>query len=323
MRGFAIIAVFALLSLAATPRPAQARDAALAGGHAAGVPEFAAPGPHELAVLRKAGCCDRKGNPFDYYLPARDPAVAQRLPLLVWGNGSWAAPEKYDYVLRHIASWGFVVVVSHDNRAADGGSLLDAVEHALAASKGDPSSPLAGRIDPARIGVAGHSQGAGGAMNALMAAGGRLRTAIAFNLPSQKLCAAGDCERIPLDMPTGTGVLLVTGSKDGVSPPNQSGPTDPPHQSVRAYYDAVPPGRVKAMGALVGADHNDIQGQPECPWLSFGCERGAAVYVGYLVAWLAWQLQDNVQAGLAWFAPGDGRMARDADWADVASDIGR
>ncbi|MBP6216218.1 MAG: hypothetical protein KA391_02370, partial [Luteimonas sp.] len=101
------------------------------------------------------------------------------------------------------------------------------------------------------------------------------------------------------------------------------GPTDPPHQSVRAYYDAVPPGRVKAMGALVGADHNDIQGQPECPWLSFGCERGAAVYVGYLVAWLAWQLQDNVQAGLAWFAPGDGRMARDADWADVASDIGR
>ena len=54
MRGFAIITVFALLSLAATPRPSQARDAALAEGHAAGVPEFAAPGPHEVAVLRKA-----------------------------------------------------------------------------------------------------------------------------------------------------------------------------------------------------------------------------------------------------------------------------
>jgi len=309
-----------LLAFAASCLP-QTVDAAAIEGRAAAVPDFSAPGPYEVEVLREAGCCDGKDHPFDYYLPVRGAADA-RLPLLVWGNGSWASPEKYDYVLRHIASWGFAVVVSHDNRAADGQSLLDAVEHALAAA-GETDSPLAGRIDSGRIGVAGHSQGAGGAMNALMAMDGRLRTAIAVNLPSQKLCSAGDCERIPLDMPAGTGVLLVTGSKDGISPPDQAGPTDPPHQSARAYYDAVPPGRAKVMGALVGADHNDIQGQPECPWLSLGCERGAAGYVGYLVAWLAWQLQDDAKAGPAYFGQGDGRMFLDGDWSDVASDIGR
>ena len=318
MRSLATTIAFSLLALVALCLP-RAADAAANEGHAADVPDFAAPGPHKVDVLRAAGCCDSKGNPFDYYLPARAGADAP-LPLLAWGNGSWASPDKYDYVLRHIASWGFAVVVSHDNRAADGQSLLDAVEHALVAA-GEADSPLAGRIDPARIGVAGHSQGAGGAMNALMAIGGRLRTAIAVNLPSQKLCAPGDCERIPLDMPPGTSVLLLTGSQDGIAPPTQPGPTDPPHQSVRAYYDAVPPDRAKAMGALAGADHNDIQGQPECPWLAFGCERGAAGFVGYLVAWLAWQLQDNADAGPAYFGEGDGRMFRDADWIEVASEI--
>ena len=317
MRGFtSVVALSLLAALCLLPTTAAAD-----GGRVASVPDFAAPGPRAVEVLREAGCCDGEGHPFDYYLPVRDAADAP-MPLLVWGNGSWASPEKYDYVLRHIASWGFAVVASHDNGVADGRSLLDAVEHALAAA-GSADSPLAGRIDPGRIGVAGHSQGAGGAMNALMAMGGRLRTAIAINLPSQKLCAPGDCERIPLGMPAGTGVLLVTGSKDGISPPDQSAPSDPPHQSVRAYYEAVPPGRAKAMGALVGADHNDIQGQPECPWLTFGCERGAAGYVGYLVAWLAWQMQDDAQAGPAYFGEGEGRMFRDGDWTAVASDIGR
>lgn len=286
MRGFAFPAAasvalalcLSLASVAAGPASAvSTRDAAVAA-----VPDFSLAGPHEVEVLRKAGCCDGKGNPFDLYPPARDGAAAP-LPLLAWGNGSWASPKRYDYVLRHIASWGFAVVVSHDNSAANGRSLLAAVDFALQGA-GDPESPLAGRIDPDRIGVAGHSQGGGGAMNALMAMDGQLRTAIAINLPSQALCSDDDCERIPLDMPAGTGVLLVTGSEDGISPPDQPGPGNPPHQSVRAYYDAVPPGRAKAMGALRGADHNGIQGQPECPWLTLGCKRGADGYVGYLAA---------------------------------------
>ncbi|MCD9027783.1 hypothetical protein LDO26_06145 [Luteimonas sp. BDR2-5] len=308
------------LAVPATVIAAEGAGATPAAGAAAAEPDFSQPGPHAVEVLREAGCCDSGGHPFDLYLPAADDGAA-RLPLLAFGVGTWASPKKYDHLLRHIASWGFVVIVSHDNSAADGQSLLDAVDHALRADA-DPASPLAGRIDAQRIGVAGHSQGAGGAMNALMAMDGQLRTAVAVNLPGQQLCRPGDCERIPLDMPDGTSVLLLTGTRDGIAPPLQDAPTDPPYQSVRAYYDAVPAGRVKAMGALVDADHNDIQGQPGCGWFSPGCRHGVSGYLGPLTAWLAWQLRGDAAAGSAYFAAGCGRLFRDEAWTAAASDTG-
>jgi hypothetical protein len=282
-------------------------------------PDYATEGPFTVRIQRKAGCCDRKGNAFDVYAPQSQVPPEGGFPLVAWGNGTWASPEKYDFLLRHLASWGFVVVASHDSSAASGDTLQDSVAFGRGLGE-NADGMLRGRVDARKVAVAGHSQGAGGAMNALMASDAGILTAVAFDLPSQKLCGEGDCNRIPLDMPPGTSVLFMSGAEDEISPPTQGRDTQPPLQSVRAYFDAVPIGLSKAMGALNAADHNDPQGQPGCAPLTFGCKRGAQAYAGYLAAWMAWQLQGSVSAA-GYFRESSGRMARDPDWEHVASNV--
>jgi hypothetical protein len=60
--------------------------------------------------------------------------------------------------------------------------------------------------------------------------------------------------------------------------------------AIRSYYRDVPARRRKAKGLVLGADHNDIQGQPDCQFLSIGCRNGVEGFLPYVTAWLAWQL---------------------------------
>jgi fermentation-respiration switch protein FrsA (DUF1100 family) len=93
--------------------------------------------------------------------------------MLVFNHGVGSAPENYEPTLRTIASAGYVVVAAISplgSRDTPGGAgILDMDQQAhdvaflidryLAASDG-ADGPLAGLVDPDRIGVFGHSMGA-------------------------------------------------------------------------------------------------------------------------------------------------------------------
>ena len=274
---------------------------------------YAHAGPRAVSVDRRAGCCDGKGNAYDVYRP-RDlgAAASPRLPVVVWGSGSDATPERYDTFLMHLASWGMVVVATRDTATGTGDTLLDALAF-IDAESNRSSSPYFGRIDLGQVASAGHSQGAAGAVNALTASQGRIRHALAVGLPSQAICHGPYCNRVPIDMPPGSAIFFVSGELDTLSPPTQagSGTVTAPYQSVQAYYDAVPTGVVKAKGSVRGADHNDLQGQPGCVAGAPACRTGVQGYLGYPTAWLLWRLNGTAD-GPAMFSAANGEMTTKA-----------
>lgn len=251
---------------------------------ASGAARYESPGPHRVQVLPAALCCDRKGKEIDLYLPVAN-AQGRQMPVVVWGNGSWASPEKYDFLLRHLASWGMVVAATRDDAVARGETMLDAL--ALLEEEGAPVP-----VDVDRVAAIGHSQGAGGAANAAIAAG-HIDTVVAIDLPAKDNCSPGDCDDIPSGLSGDVSVLFLSGDRDPLSPPD----------AVDAYYGAVPEGLLTAKGMVVDADHNDIQGQPECGFLAIGCRNGVEGFLPYVTAWLAWQLEVDPAAGQVFVGP--------------------
>lgn len=281
--------------------------AVLGSAHAAN--DYGKPGPYKVVVLRRALCCDSKGKAFDLYSPT---GMTGPAAVVTWGNGTFAWPQRYDYLLKHIASWGIVVVATRDRSVANGQTMLDALQK-LAENR----RKLPVKIDLTRAAAAGHSQGAGGSMNAMMKAGGQIITVLAFNLPGQQFCWHKNCSMIPQGMPSGTSVFFLSGLRDGLSPPHQRRATTPPYQSNKAYYDAVPEGRKKLRAAAIAANHNDVQGQPSCGLAIIGCNKGVEPYLRYTAAWLLWQLNGDKAAQSVFNKNGKASIFNDPRYLEV------
>ena len=110
------------------------------------------------------------------------------------------------------------------------------------------------------IGTLGHSQGATGAVNAMIKSGGLIKTVIAIELPRQFFCSSKVNSTDTKNLTAGS-IFFIDGSKDGISPPTQYS-WESGEQSIQAYYDATPSGIAKVKGTLIGPDHLDVIGQP-------------------------------------------------------------
>lgn len=266
---------------------------------------YLAAGPWAVSVQPDAGCCDSAGFGYAVWAPTelgRDGALH---PVITWGNGTGAPPEAYDHLLRHWASWGFVVVASRQPMAASGQEMLDAArwmraQHDLA------GSPYHQRLAVDRIASAGHSQGAVGAMNALHHGEGLVQAMIAFALPAQSYCPQMSHCADPAALRSGA-VLYVNGALDvNVSPSRQ--PKDVSGlQSNLAFFKATPGEVDKAWGTIAGSGHSDLMGQPACSGGDPDCVAGVWNYLGYPTAWLMDQLRDDAEAHAA-FVPDGGEF---------------
>src|ERR1044072_1976949 len=94
------------------------------------------------------------------------PTTGLGLPAIAFGQGWLPPPERYPGLLRHLASWGFVVaapatqrgpLASHRLLAAD---LRTAVDVCTGVRLGDGDIS----VDAGRLGLAGHSTGGGSAV---------------------------------------------------------------------------------------------------------------------------------------------------------------
>lgn len=304
MRTYAVrlVAVLTTLMYALVPAAAAHADALY---HPAGVIEakYSQPGPFAVSSRFGFGCCDSTGAKYDIWYPT-DLGTA-RHPIITWGDGTIAVPRQYNYLLRHLASWGFVVIATENQSTGSGVDIAGAARY-LIDRAADPSSIFHDRLNPA-VGAMGHSQGATGVLNAMANSGGLIRTAIPIELPMQALCFTGSCAD-PARLRSGS-VFFVNGSSDGfISPSTQSLPL-PGLQSDRQYYDATPNAVTKSWGTLIGPNHNDVQGQPDCSGASPGCTTGVYGYLGYPTAWMMGQLGGDLAAHAA-FTPGSGEFYR-------------
>jgi hypothetical protein len=296
--------------------------------------KYYAPGPWAVTFVPgtpQGACCDSKRNPFDLYFPTNLGANGFHHPIITWGNGTNFGPpgpisQGVDYFLRHLASWGFVVVATQDGRTGAGQTILDAANFLIRANTDSSlaSGIFVNKLQPTQVGAIGHSQGAGGVLNAMILSNGGILTAISIELPAQIWCFCDDPNQL-LDVRKITGpVFLVDGSLDiPVSPPTQKQPASVIGlQSIAAYYDAVPSSVQKLKATLIGPTHNDISGQPGCDTArAEPCFKGVYGYLGYLTAWMADRLQVDPTAHAA-FVQGTGEIFQQrTNWEFVQSNI--
>ncbi len=277
---------------------------------------FHAAGPHPVAKRAGADCCSSTGEVYDIWYPADLGADQTRHPIITWGNGTLAHPREYDYLLSHLASWGFVVIAADLTNTGTGAQMLDGVAY-LTQLNSDPASEFYGKLDTGAVGAMGHSQGGLGTLNAAARSNGLVKTAVTLEMPSQGLCASlpplipgqNICD-IPTQQISGS-VLLVSGTADPVP---YSGATG----GMQGVYDALPASIPKARAAVINAGHNDVQGQPGCS--NLGCNDGVDSYLGYLTAWFMDQLRGDAQAHSV-FVSGTGEFQHNPHWTEQQSNI--
>jgi hypothetical protein len=133
------------------------------------------------------------------FYPMAPAAGGLKRPIVTWGNGTGATPSQYSVLLTHIASWGFVVVASTSPNTGTGSEML-AGEDYLVAANAQPGSSFYGSLDVAHVGAVGHSQGADGAVQALLAADApgsthrAITTAVPIELPAQSWTCYGNSD---------------------------------------------------------------------------------------------------------------------------------
>ncbi len=131
-----------------------------------------------------------------------------------------------------------------------GQTILDGANF-LTAANSNPVSIFFHKLNVSQVGSFGHSQGATGAINALIKSAGMIKTVLPIELPGQQFCAnplnCTDTSHL-----TQGSIFLVDGSLDiPISPPTQPASATG-LQSIAAYYSAVPVGVLKVKGTLIG-----------------------------------------------------------------------
>ncbi|MFI6498008.1 alpha/beta hydrolase [Nonomuraea typhae] len=210
-------------------------------------------------------------------------------PIVTWGNGSWATPDHYPGLLGHLASWGFAVVASTDTTTGTGAEILAAAHH-LIGLNADPAGVFHGKLNTAQVAAVGHSQGAGGSINAANDSAGLIKTVVPIAVPAQWMAGPGDEFSVAdLTCPA----LFLSGANDWLI---SSAAT------VQGYYDQAGAGAGRAL--LKGAGHNDIQNT-------------GGGFLGYVTAWLRYRLMADTQARGA-FAGGAPELLANTAWQNQA-----
>lgn len=220
---------------------------------------------------------DVDNDVFSEYVVYYPAGLSERYPVVVWGNGTGGTYRDYEAALKSLASYGFVVI---GNDSQNNGSGQEIYEMGLYAEKlnSDPDSIFCGRLDTARMGVGGHSQGACGAVNAATKferSQELFSSVFPTSMPNIGMCVdrfgywAYDMSLV--EMPC----FLTSGS----------GPFDAgsvaPLSSVQENFQNIPEGVPAVMAIMAVADHNIVNKFNAC---------------GYMNAWFCWTLKGDEQA---------------------------
>jgi hypothetical protein len=130
----------------------------------AGSGKYGEPGPYKVGRMEvDLGMISPNQGTGKFTIAYPMPLEASCLhPIVAWGNGTTVTGyDTYAFFNDNAASWGMVVIASHESNTGSGAFHKAAIDHMLKQND-DPMSMFYKKLSP-RVGVSGHSQGAGGA----------------------------------------------------------------------------------------------------------------------------------------------------------------
>ena len=107
---------------------------------------------------------EAKCGKFEVYYPTNAPGM--RFPVIVIANGTGVKASAYSVVLKHYASWGFIIIGNEQENSWSGDGAEASLCYILK-SNNLRSSSLYNKVDTRHIGIVGHSQGGVAVFNAV------------------------------------------------------------------------------------------------------------------------------------------------------------
>lgn len=84
--------------------------------------------------------------------------------MITWGNGTGTTPAAYTGLLRHLVSYGFVMVCSNSTNTGTGKAMIAGID-LVNNENNSSSSPFYHKLNLNAVGACGHSLGGGGTIN--------------------------------------------------------------------------------------------------------------------------------------------------------------
>lgn len=237
-------------------------------------------GGHEVSYMENGVMHSFKK--YEIYYPSDIAQMPGKLPAVVFCNGTGVKASKYPALLKHLASWGFIVVATEEESAWNGFSAEMCLRLLMKLNEnekveGYSPNPFYGKVDLENIGLSGHSQGGVGVINAATAnAHGKMYKTICSLSPTKpELAKALEWDYDPTLVSVPILLLSSTGNADENLVVDLKG--------LQEIYGLVPDTVTKVMARRSDADHGDM------------------LYIsdGYVTAWFMWQLTGDTEAAKA------------------------
>lgn len=235
---------------------------------------------------------------FKIWYPTELNNINNTYPLVVMANGTGVKASRYEPIFDHLASWGFIVVGNEDESSWDGVSSSETLEFIIKCNE-DSTSIFYNKIDILNIGIAGHSQGGVGAINAVTSQenGNYYKTIYTASTPHIALAEALNWSydvseiNIPYFMTAGT-LKTDSGTEKEVG--------IAPLSSLQENYDKISNDAMKIYARRTNTDHGDMLANAD----------------GYMTAWFMFQLQGDEQASKV-FVEESAEILQNTNWQDV------
>lgn len=228
---------------------------------------------------------------YEVWYPSDMKDTEKTYPLVIMANGTGVKASQYKEVFKHLASWGFIVVGNEDENSRTGASSAATLDFILSLNE-DESSDFYSKVNIENIGIAGHSQGGVGAINAVTEQeNGEAYKAIFVASTTSPYWGQDDVFgsewrydlskiNIPCFMVAGTG-SADAGTAEDISKTEGQGIC--PLWAMQENYWSLPDSITKVMARKIGKDHGDMLRQAD----------------GYMTAWFMWLLKGDEEAAKA------------------------
>jgi predicted dienelactone hydrolase len=235
---------------------------------------------------------DSHGYTYHLWYPTNLGSGGYLHPIISFGVGTSATPSQYADTLDQLASWGFVVI-ANDNGTQGLGQYIVAGAQYMVAKNSDSGSIFYNKLDTSKIGAFGHSQGAGGVLNAVLAQPTLFKAAIPNALPNPMWWSTP----VPslTGWPTAVPIWIQCGTSDGLICSLSA---------MQTWYNQVPGAAARARAKSAG--HNELQAANN-------------KYQGYDTAWFLYTLKGDTYARGAFAGASPELPTNTTRWQDWAA----
>lgn len=245
-----------------------------------GAPLYDGDGPASVTEMQMTASGNGKSIAVDVFIPS----TPGPRPVVVISSGLQQPGAAYKPYAHRLATFGILAVTRDDPGVlAQTQSVADDLAFLVATwlPAQNASGPLAGRVDAAHVGLAGHSRGG---MASLLAAEGALKGKLAgfFGLDPVDNAGGAAAQLGTIAIPS----VFLGETTDGGGGSGGSMACAPSDQNYQVLYKAAPSPSVEITA--VGADHTQFEDPASCSFCTL-CTKGSAdgaVVLGYSVRYL-------------------------------------